>query len=171
MYVHSSFSCRLTPGNPHSVAQSCTILPGCPRLGTVLTCCLSLRQVVVHWTGWDRLVGFIPTNMLVCRAKGDVALILKNPLPSHKSLHYLIYLLTHSQDLSHVRHATLPHLSISFTYFRGSNFNRFFPRDIILKFRPPEFFQNVLKLSSNFLRYQEEAVEKMTFHLTNCHAA
>lgn len=85
-----------------------TSLPGCPRLGTVLTCCLCLKQVVVHWTGGDRLVGFIPTNMLVCRAKGDAALILKNPLPSHKSLHYLIYLLTHSQDLSHVRHATLP---------------------------------------------------------------
>ena len=61
-------------------------------------------------------MGFILTDMLVCRSKGDAALIyLKKKkdklfLPMY---HHLIFLVAHSQDLSHVRHTLVSHLCIS----------------------------------------------------------
>ena len=58
-------------------------------------------------------MGFILTDMFVCRSKGDAALILKKDKLFLPTYHHLIFLVAHSQDLSHLRHATVSHLSIS----------------------------------------------------------
>lgn len=116
--------CRLSSGSSCSVGQSYNIPFWRSRTWDNADILFAFEAGCGTLDQLGRQVGFIQINTLVCRSKGDAACIFKKTffLSIH---HYLIYLLTYSQDLTQVRHATLPHLSISLTYFMGNDFNRF----------------------------------------------